>query len=56
MAVIDKVLVGEGLVVTEGGDNEIAHIDLIMGPQRWFYITISSMCTKSTNKTSYSNV
>ena len=33
MAVIDKVLVGEGLVVTEGGDNEIAHIDLIMGPR-----------------------
>ena len=30
MAVIDKVLVGEGLVVTEGGDNEIAHIDLII--------------------------
>ena len=33
MAVIDKVLVGEGLVVEEGGDNEIAHIDLIMGPR-----------------------
>ena len=33
MAVIDKVLVGEGLVVKEGGDNEIAHIDLIMGPR-----------------------
>ena len=33
MAVIDKVLVGEGLVVTEGGDNEIAHIDLLMGPR-----------------------
>ena len=31
MAVIDKVLTGESLVVTEGGDNEIAHIDLIMG-------------------------
>ena len=33
MAVIDKVLTGESLVVTEGGDNEIAHIDLIMGPR-----------------------
>ena len=33
MAVIDKVLVGEGLVVTDGGDNEIAHIDLLMGPR-----------------------
>ena len=33
MAVIDKVLVGEGLVVKDGGDNEIAHIDLLMGPR-----------------------
>ena len=33
MAVVDKVLVGEALVVTEGGDNEIAHIDLLMGPR-----------------------
>ena len=29
MAVVDKVLVGEALVVTEGGDNEISHIDLL---------------------------
>ena len=33
MAVVDKVLVGEALVVTEGGDNEISHIDLLMGPR-----------------------
>tara|TARA_B100000427_G_C15090011_1_gene412427 strand:+ start:42 stop:563 length:522 start_codon:yes stop_codon:yes gene_type:complete len=33
MAVIDKVLTGESLVVTEGGDNEIAHIDLLIGPR-----------------------
>ena len=33
MAVIDKVLTGESLVVTEGGDNEIAHIDYLMGPR-----------------------
>ncbi len=34
MAVIDKVLTGESLVVEQGvGDNEIAHIDLIMGPR-----------------------
>ena len=33
MAVIDKVLTGESLVLLEGGDNEIAHIDLIMGPR-----------------------
>ena len=30
MAVIDKVLVGEALV---GDGNEVAHIDLIMGPR-----------------------
>ena len=28
MAVVDKVLVGEALVVTEGGDNEISHIEI----------------------------
>ena len=33
MAAVDKVLVGEALVVTEGGDNEISHIDLLMGPR-----------------------
>ena len=33
MAVVNKVLVGEALVVTEGGDNEISHIDLLMGPR-----------------------
>jgi 5,6,7,8-tetrahydromethanopterin hydro-lyase len=33
MAVVDKDLVGEALVVTEGGDNEISHIDLLMGPR-----------------------
>ncbi len=33
MAVVDKVLVGEALVVTEGGDNEISHIDLLIGPR-----------------------
>ena len=30
MAVVDKVLVGESLV---GDGNEVAHIDLIMGPR-----------------------
>ena len=30
MAVIDRVLVGESLV---GDGNEVAHIDLIMGPR-----------------------
>ena len=29
MAVVDRVLVGESLV---GDGNEVAHIDLIMGP------------------------
>ena len=30
MAVVDRVLVGESLV---GDGNEVAHIDLIMGPR-----------------------
>ena len=30
MAVIDRVLVGESLV---GDGNEVAHVDLIMGPR-----------------------
>ena len=33
MAAVDKVMVGEALVVTEGGDNEISHVDLLMGPR-----------------------
>ena len=33
MAAVDKVMVGEADVVTEGGDNEISHVDLLMGPR-----------------------
>ncbi len=33
MAVIDRVLVGESLVIEDGDLDNVAHIDLIMGPR-----------------------
>lgn len=44
MAVIDKVLIGEALV---GDGNEVAHIDLIMGPRG--SAAESSFCNALTN-------
>ena len=33
MAVIDRVLVGESLVIEDGDLDNVAHIDLLMGPR-----------------------
>ena len=49
MAVVDKVLVGEALVVTEGGDNEISHIDLLMGPRGSAAVSYTHLRAHETN-------
>ena len=33
MPIIDRVLVGESLVIEDGDLDNVAHIDLIMGPR-----------------------
>jgi 5,6,7,8-tetrahydromethanopterin hydro-lyase len=35
MPVIDRVLVGESLVIEDGDLDNVAHIDLLMGPRRF---------------------